>query len=368
MLRPVLLVGGVPGSSGPPISPPRPAPVSRPVGRPRKHKDPDSQTTPPFSDDELEVHHSSRRKGPKAAHYSAIADARSEHILLASRKLGRKRVASILPGAAFPEPWTLSSRGINSIPPPNGTPYFAIFPQTPGASTYPYGPTISPTRPTVTPRAPPVQHGSPERPRPTQPNAPTTPHRPTTVPNTSLSGLDDLINASRILNSVGRDSVDGSPLKRRRISGGMASPTPNGENRMKSALDVLAEQAAVVISQSPRKAPRSDIESEDDLDHAPPPPHTSKGKGKGKAKQLGIAEPSVIRETSHPRSDGAASSLKSPISMRPSPAPIAALHIPPLEEGESRSRSASAVLRRSKSIDQPRSASEVPTVLESSQG
>lgn len=63
--------------------------------------------------------------------------------------------------------------------------------------------------------------------------------------------------------------MDGSPIKRRRLVPDVESPTRgrgkdarDAGNRMMSALDVLAEQAAVVISQSPERPPSHDSESE----------------------------------------------------------------------------------------------------------
>lgn len=359
MLKPLILLRGIspPRANGPPAPP-------RPAGRPRKPKE---KEVAKFSDDELDLHHASKRHNP--VKFSTTGDARSEHILLATRKLGKQKIASLLPSAAFPQPPTTG--GISSfrttatlpligfgfqqahplvtprIPSPTRPPVTSpnapttggprkIAPATPSTTrTQPAPGRRNQTAPTAprTPRAAPK--ASPDR---RAVNPPTTPsQRPTATPGGSLitpSALDHLINASRLVGQQtptqggrpGNISVDGSPLKRRRLDD---SPG-DGAGRMMSALDVLAEQAAVVISQSPRKGKggqhdetRSDIESEDEIYPAAPPVEppspTRTRKGKEKEKEPS-REGSQASANSNSRTS---SSLKSPIAMRPSPLPEA---------------------------------------------
>ncbi|KAG8898231.1 hypothetical protein FRB99_007585 [Tulasnella sp. 403] len=253
MLRPLLLLrpASPPRNTGQPTS-------TRPAGRPRKAKEKDQSR---FSDDDLDLHHAKRGHNPLK--YASTGDARSEHLLLATRKLGKQKITSLLPSAAFPQ-GSSGSLGIAFNPArPNGvTPTVAPPPhpqspqisqsvpsaslQVPTTSRSVSGPTTRPTQPstpgaslgalarhhsTLTPRTP--RQGrriSPQRVSRANPDKLVTPSHPhtATIPGSNTpSALDHLIQASRILGANGggeespsHSSVDGSPLKRRRVEEG----------------------------------------------------------------------------------------------------------------------------------------------------
>lgn len=335
MLRPLLLLR--------PTSPLRGTAVL-----PGGHSTPKARTGRPkdfgeFSDDELELHHS--KKGHNPTKHATTGDARAEHLLLATRKLGKERIARLLPASgiphlpvskvsglgvatpslrpgffstlanpysvgvplptALPSNYTLPNlQGFSTFSPSNGG-FPVLTPQTPratnttGALATQIAPsTPSPTKPrshssmnprqanphppsspSKTPRksvhSPPRGQGLARPSTPSHRAPPSTPPKPT---DSTPSALDHLITASRILGDPTKragspgTTIDGSPLqKRRRIDNraagqpvshrsALAPGTPpatqsSAAGRTMSALDVLAEQAAVVIAQSPRKGP-----------------------------------------------------------------------------------------------------------------
>ncbi|KAG8996879.1 hypothetical protein FRB94_007978 [Tulasnella sp. JGI-2019a] len=280
-------------------------PPNRGAGRPRKQKEKESSR---FSDDELGLHRSTRGHNPMK--FSTTSDARSEHLLLATRRIGRQRLAEILPSTAFP----ILPNPFLHVPPLRAAPLPpAPIPPTSQNNLPPARPTKPPPRRVraATPDAPESSRRPASSPSGLHLNATqisplrtTRPHATKVSPVTPTIGgssrvpsdatpLDHLINASRILDAS-PSSIDGSPLRRRRpyqedpespTQGGRSrvtsgsgaralSPVPPlapalvaGSSRMMSALDVLAEQAAVVNARSPSRAfsqgSRSDIESED---------------------------------------------------------------------------------------------------------
>ncbi|KAG8968330.1 hypothetical protein FRC03_007789 [Tulasnella sp. 419] len=316
-----------------------------------------------FSDDDLDLHHSKRSHNPMK--YSTTSDARSEHLLLASRKLGKQKIASLLPHSGFPAAIpgsaavsfaslglapnfigaTPATQRVLAQPPknpqvqqrtplgPNASTPFRPHPSSPSKSVAP-----SPASPTRRPQnqlAPRTPKQHPTNSSPVRSQQQPQRSQPCTPSGSNTNAFDQLLTASRILDSTG------GPVKRRRIDSQDATATStegagsSGLGRMMSGLDVLAEQAAVAISQSPRKpgtdpagpssggdipttptAPNQLLEDhEGEVEEVTPRQHrrraskriASKGKEKEKEK---------VREMSVATS---ASGLRSPIAIRPSP-------------------------------------------------
>ncbi|KAG8883271.1 hypothetical protein FRB97_006966 [Tulasnella sp. 331] len=302
----------------------------RGAGRPRKLKEKEPAR---FSDDELDLHKPS--KGHNAMKFSTTSDARSEHLLLATRRIGRQRLADILPSTVLP---SLLPHPLMRLPNPLPLPSVSLpsVSQPPTIDSAPNPTPVSPTKApskravrAFTPDASlpessslrrrvntPPRHTAPPNPSQTSPSRTTRsqaakpPVTPTfDGPSTAITSapdatqqatpLDHLINASRILD-LPPNSIDGSPLRRkgrsypeapesptqdvrgRMMGGGVVPLLPlqpmAGSSRIMSALDVLAEQAAVVNVNANTRSPsrphsqgsQSDIESEDDPFEATP--------------------------------------------------------------------------------------------------
>ncbi|KAG8939600.1 hypothetical protein FRC00_013727, partial [Tulasnella sp. 408] len=426
MLRPLLLLqpaSPVRGTTGLPV------PQSTPKARGHRPKE-----NVEFSDEDLDLHHSKKPHNPSK--HATTGDARTEHLLLATRKLGKEKIARLLPTSGIhhlplprvgalgvtmpgvrpgffntvanpysvgvPLPTALSSN--YTLPNLQTSPALsspnAVFPATPQApGTANTGVTLatqigppstpSPIKQTpnlnaITPRqvhphppsspskAPPKSSRSPLHGRgPARPSIPSHRAPPSTPPNPTdgaPSALEHLITASRILGEAPRrvepsdDSKDGSPLqKRRKIDNGATGPIsshrslPTGTassaqssavGRTMSALDVLAEQAAVVIAQSPRKGPVDvppDLDEEsnpssDELhvgsaptSQRPTQPSPSRRKGSqqrirnaqedtaSEAFELGVNVAAAIQRAPAHSSSSVESSLRSPIAMPMAP-------------------------------------------------
>ncbi|KAG8987397.1 hypothetical protein FRB90_003370, partial [Tulasnella sp. 427] len=415
-LRPLLLLR--------PTSPLRGTTVLPTTQSPPKAKTIRNKDSREFSDEEVDLHHSKKPHNPTK--HATTGDARAEHLLLATRKLGKERIARLLPtsmipqlslprgaaGAGVPTPsvrpgffnasvnpysvgvplptalptgYTLPNLQALSTLSPSSTGLVSPIRQAAGGSGFAQGVSAqngSPTRPPLTPNSathlqafpyPPTSPSkAPNKPatssgrgrgaRPSTPSrraAPTTPPKPA---ESTPSALDHLITASRILGepsrraeTLGNAVDDGSPLqKRRKINdSGKRSiipqppghlPTTSGTGsststlgRTMSALDVLAEQAAVVIAQSPLKGPvdvPSDIEEEPNLesDHSQDEetprrpsrtrrqsPEAKRGRSSGNAAgddaTYREARIGVSRASSH-ASSSVGSGLRSPIAIR----------------------------------------------------
>lgn len=264
-----------------------------------------------------------KKNGPKVP---LMTDARTEHILLAARRIGRER-AGIISGlmekehkrreeeAALATPKTPRRTNaaaqshttprahnhpayvyLNSPvhPPPHGSPgaplpvlipAYHLLPRTPGAST---SASASPTRQTQ-------QHQKSDRQNPPTP-------------------LDSLLSAARsMMDDDTRPNANGktrqnsdidmpeSPVPKRRKTGATASSTAS-VGRVKSALDVLADQAAVFSSNDgkgkgkavdpPRRQSADSTNMSTRSSTAVPGKGKGKGRGKGKSKTSGAIPPS----------------------------------------------------------------------------